>query len=199
MQILKITVFDWCKIFKCDWLLTVSPARTSDERERHFPLHPYSTYNFNTAMPLTIPACSASASELAVYLVVRADTFYKKTFFTCQCVATLCVVLVPLFVTSTASYGAARKACHDRAFMLKNVTNFDVDSPNYDPEWGMDDDAQWRLFPVHVFNSISTVMSLFGFWVWLFFSPHMADVARDLDRTCTKLKCIFQVTQTCYS
>jgi hypothetical protein len=36
----------------------------------------------------------------------------------------------------------------------------------------MDDDATRRLFPVHLFNSIATVMSLFGFWVWLFFSPY---------------------------
>jgi hypothetical protein len=70
--------------------------------------------------------------------------------------------------------------------MRTNVTKFDVDSPSYDPEWGMEDGAEYNLFPVHLFNSISTVVSLFGFMVWLFFSPHMADVARDLDRTCMK-------------
>jgi hypothetical protein len=52
------------------------------------------------------------------------------------------------------------------------------------------------------------VVSLFGFWVWFFFSPHMADVARnlslrqqnirDLDRTCTKPDCNSQSTQTHY-
>jgi hypothetical protein len=66
------------------------------------------------------------------------------------------------------------------------LRNFDVDSKYYDPEWDMDDAADWHLFPVHLFNSIATVMSLFGFWVWLFFSPHNSDVARALDRTCTK-------------
>ena len=141
-------------------------------------------------MPLTMPTCSASATELALYLIVREETFFKKTFFTCQCVATLCVVFLPMFVTNTPSYGAASKVCHDWALMRLNVTRFDVDHQHYDPEWNMDDNAPWYLFPAHLFNSVSTVVSLFGFWVWLFFSPHMANVARDLDRTRTKPNCI---------
>jgi hypothetical protein len=152
-------------------------------------------------MPLTVPTCSASASELAVYLIVRGEAFYKKTFFACQCVATLCVVLLPLFVTNTPSYGAARKVCHEWNFEWRNATHFDVEHQYYNPEWdmvSMEGDALLHLFPTHLFNSISTVVSLFGFGVWLFFSPHMADVARDLDRTCTKLNYIFQITQTCY-
>jgi hypothetical protein len=34
--------------------------------------------------------------------------------------------------------------------------------------------ADWRLFlfPGRLFNSISIAVSLFAFWVWLFFSPH---------------------------
>jgi hypothetical protein len=75
--------------------------------------------------------------------------------------------------------------CYGRAFAYRNVTRFDVDSQHHDPEWDMDDSVNWHLFPVHLFNSISTAMSLFGFWVWLFFSPHNSDVARQLDRTCT--------------
>ena len=148
--------------------------------------------NTNANTSVNTSTCSASASELAVFLIVRGETFYKKTFFTGQCVATLCVVLLPLFVTNTPSYGAARKVCHDWNFMHRNVTYFDVNSPEYNPEWGMDDNAPWDLFPVHLFNSISTVTSLFGFWVWLFFSPHMDDLARDLDRTCTTPDCISQ-------
>ena len=61
-------------------------------------------------MPLTMPTCSASASERAVYLIVRGETFYKKTFFTCQCVITLSVILLPLFMTNTPSYGAVKCA-----------------------------------------------------------------------------------------
>jgi hypothetical protein len=139
-----------------------------------------------------MPTCSASASELALYIAVRGKAFYKRTFFTCQCVTTLFVVLLPLFVTNTPSYGAAGKVCYDRNFMRLNVTNVNswdlsmrLNSWDYDPEWDMEDNASWGLLPMHLFNSISTVVSLFGFGVWLFFSPHMANVARDLDRTCT--------------
>jgi hypothetical protein len=135
-------------------------------------------------MPETMPTCNPSAFELACCVIVRSDTFYPKTFFTCQSVATLLVILVPLFVTNTASYGAASKVCYDRAFALRNETYFDVESLKYDPEWDMDDNSTWALFPAHLFNSIATVMSLFGFWVWLFFSPHNSEVARALDRTC---------------
>jgi hypothetical protein len=127
-----------------------------------------------------------SAFELACCLKMRSDTFYAKTFFACQSAVTLSVVLLPLFVTNTASYGAAGEVCHDRTFAWKNATRFDVDHPRHDPEWDMGGFAEERLFPVHLFNSIATVISLFGFWVWLFFSPHNSDVARDLDRTCTK-------------
>jgi hypothetical protein len=67
----------------------------------------------NANTPLNTSTCSASALGLAVFLIVRGETFYKKTFFTGQCVATLCVVLLPLFVTNTPSHGAARKVCHD--------------------------------------------------------------------------------------
>jgi hypothetical protein len=133
-----------------------------------------------------MPTCNPSAFELACCLVVRSEIFYAKTFFTCQSVATLLVILLPLFMTNTASHGAASKECYDRNFARLNVTMFDVDSQDYDPEFDMDDAANWRLFPAHLFNSMSTVMSLFGFWVWLFFSPHNSDVARALDRTCTK-------------
>jgi hypothetical protein len=133
-----------------------------------------------------MPTCNPSAFELACCLFVRSDTFYVKTFFTCQSVATLLFILLPLFVTNTTSHGAASKVCYDRNFAWRNVTYFDVESPKHDPEWDMDDSASLHLFPVHLFNSITTVMSLFGFWVWLFFSPHNSDVARALDRTCTQ-------------
>jgi hypothetical protein len=145
-------------------------------------------------MPVTMPTCSASAFELAAYLTVRSEAFYKKSFFVCPSVATLCVVLLPLFITKTVSYGAARKACHDWSFEWKSVQYLDADNMDYNPEWEMEDYASWDLLPSHLFNSISTVVSLFSFWVWLFFSPYMSDMARDLDRTCTMPDCISQST-----
>ena len=56
------------------------------------------------------------------------------------------------------------------------------------PEWKMGDDALRALLPVHLVNSVSTVTSPFGFWAWLFFSPYNSDVARALNRKCTKEK-----------
>ena len=94
-------------------------------------------------------------------------------------------------MTNTPSYGAARKVYHEWTFEWRNATHFDVEHQDYNPEWDMDDKAHWDLFPTHLFNSISTVASLFGFGVWLFFSLHMIDVARDLDRTCAKLNYVF--------
>jgi hypothetical protein len=163
-------------------------THTADHTRSHdIPFASFVKLAFN--MPVTMPTCNLSAFELACCLVVRSDTFYAKTLFTCQSVATLLVILLPLFVTNAASHGAASRGCYDRAFALRNVTRgFDVDSQHHDPEWDMDDDATFRLFPVHLFNSIATVMSLFGFWVWLFFSPHNSDIARALDRTCTPKK-----------
>jgi hypothetical protein len=153
----------------------------------------------NADMPLTMPDCSASAFELVCYFTVRGVTFYRKVgLFACLSVVNLCVVLLPLFMTQTISYGAARKVCHDYTFMWINETKFDVDSRSYDPEWDMDDFATWDLFPIHLFNSISTVVSLFGFGVWLFFSPHKFNEARDLDRTCTIPDVSSQIIQTHY-
>jgi len=119
-------------------------------------------------MPVTVPTCNLPAFEMACCLIVRSETFYPKTFLACQAVATVSVILLPLFVTNTASYGAAGKACYDRTFAWSNVTYFDVDSQWYDPEWDMDDNADRALLPIHIFNSISTVMSLFGFCGQLF-------------------------------
>ena len=56
-------------------------------------------------MPVTMPTCNLSAFELACCLVVRSEKFYAKTFFICQSVATLLVILLPLFVTNAASHG----------------------------------------------------------------------------------------------
>ena len=139
-----------------------------------------------------IPTCSPTAAELACYHHLRGPNFYAKTFFTSLVAITLCAVLLPLFVTGTSSYGAASGVCYDRFALLRISWYEDPDSPYYDPEWDVDADesAVYHLFPVHLFNSISTVVSLFGFWVWLFLGPHKSSVAQDLDRTCTTSNCL---------
>ena len=121
----------------------------------------------------------AAAAELACFLTTRSETFHLQTFFAGLAAITLCVFLLPLLVTGTRSFGAASEECLDRTFARLNVTRWDVDSQYYDPEWDMGDAADWQLFPLHAFNSTSMLVSLFGLWVWLLFSPHLT---ADLDR-----------------
>ena len=146
-------------------------------------------------MPLPIPsmpACcrmSPSAVELACYLAARKGAFRPKTSFACLATITSCVALLPLFVTGTASFGAATDECYARTLARTLAYRMDVDSPGHDPDWNEadnfadPDNALWHLFPVHLYNCSATAVSLFGVWVWLFFSPHTSDVAQDLDRT----------------
>ena len=123
----------------------------------------------------------AAAAELACLLTTRSEAFHPKAFITGIIAITLCVFLLPLFVTGTWSYGAASTECYDRAFARLNATYFDVEAQHYDPDWEMDDSASFHLFPVHLFNSTSMAVSLFGLCVWLFFSPHLS--VQDMDRT----------------
>ena len=122
----------------------------------------------------------AAAAELACFLTTRSEAFHPQSFFAGIAAITLCVFLLPLLVTGAWSFGAASEECFERNFARKNVTRWDVNSQYYDPEWDMDDVANWHLFPLHAFNSTSMVVSLFGLWVCLFFSPHLG--AQDLDR-----------------
>ena len=123
----------------------------------------------------------AAAAELACFLTTRSEAFHPKAFITGIIAITLCVFLLPLFVTGTWSCGAASSVCYDRTFERLNATYTDVESPLYDPDWDMDDSANRHLFPVHLFNSTSTAVSLFGLCVWLFFSPHLS--VQNMDRT----------------
>ena len=125
----------------------------------------------------------AAAAELACLLATRSEAFHPKAFITGIIAITLCVFLLPLFVTGTWSYRAASTLCYDWNFIRLNATHFDVESPLYDLDWEMDDAATWHLFPLHLFNSTSTAVSLFGLCLWLFFSPHLS--VQDMDRTRT--------------
>ena len=144
-----------------------------------------------SAMPTMPTWFNPTTAELACYVTLRGPHFYAKTFFTSLVAATLCVDLLPLFVTGTSSYGAASKVCHDRFSPLRIAWYGDPESPYHVPDWDVDteDSAAFHLFPQHFFNSISTAISLFGFWVWLFFGPHKSEQAKHLDRTCTTSAC----------
>jgi hypothetical protein len=136
----------------------------------------------------SMPTCiSPSATERWCFLAVRKETFCAKTVYACLAAITLCVALLPVFVTGAASFGAAHEECYAKTVVRLKVKFLDVDSSEYDPTWteedNFDDMATSHMFPVHSFNSISTVVSLFGFGMWLFFSPHNSEVEKDLDRT----------------
>jgi hypothetical protein len=139
------------------------------------------------SMPSFTTCSASSAAELWCFLAVRKETFRAKAFYASLAATTLFSALLPLVVTGTASFGAAQKGCYVKTVVRLEAHFLGVDSPDYDPGWtvegNFDDNAGWHLFPVHSFNTISTVVSLFGFGVWLFFSPHNSDVAQDLDRT----------------
>jgi hypothetical protein len=119
--------------------------------------------------------------ELACVANFRQETSRSKSFFVGFAAATLCVALLPLFATGGASFDVAREECYART-----VVRFLGGSSQYDPDYEedkFDDDATRHLFPMHLFNSVSTGVSLFGLCVWLFFSPHTSPVEQDLDRT----------------
>jgi hypothetical protein len=150
-------------------------------------------------MPTMPTWLNPTVAELACYVTLCGPTFYSKTFFTSLVAATLWVGLLPLFVTGTSSYGAASKVCNERFTLLRITWYGDPESDFYIPDWDVDADesavnAAYNLFPIHLFNVISTMVSLFGFWVWLFFSPHKkSDEGQNLDRTCTTSACTISV------
>jgi hypothetical protein len=125
------------------------------------------------------------ALELACHLAVRKRTFHARAFFAILAAITACSVVLPLFVTDTASHGAAKRVCHDRSLEKWNVMQLDVNHPWHRPDQDVDENANNHIFPQHIFHSVSTLVSLLGFGVWLFFSPHRSDVTKDLDRTRT--------------
>jgi hypothetical protein len=130
---------------------------------------------------------SLLAIELVCYHTLRSKTFHTKTFAVFLATISCCIIMLPLFVTGTTSYGAAETACYDRAFLRHTATNI------YQG-WSMDDNANWRLFPSHLFNCVATVVSLFAFGVWLFFSPHISDQGQNLDRKRTTPPCSITVS-----
>ena len=149
-------------------------------------------------MAMRMPTCSTPAAiELGWFLAVRKETFRVETLYACLAAITVCVALLPLTLTGTASFGAAREECYVKTVVRLKGLYLNIDSPKYDPNWREEDKATNHLFPTHSFNSMSTVVSLFGFGVWLFFSPHNSDAAQDLDRTCTYSQFLPSVQSCC--
>ena len=74
-------------------------------------------------------------------------------------------ISLPLVATGKPSFQEANDVCYDR-----NMAKF---GDLYEgEEWEFSDLANRVLFPLHLFNSLSTATSLCGFLTWLFCSPH---------------------------
>jgi hypothetical protein len=88
-----------------------------------------------------MPTCSTAlpALELVCHIIVRRRKFHARAFFAFLATITVCVVVLPLFVTDTVSYGAAQKVCFGRHFQKWNATFLDPDSSRYRPDWDMDE------------------------------------------------------------
>jgi hypothetical protein len=97
-------------------------------------------------------------------------------------VATIAALVVgfainlPLVATGKPSFQEAKGVCYDRN-MAKLIDFYEGE------EWEFSDHATRVLFPLHLFNSLAAVTSLFGFLMWLFFSTYRGNGAEDLDRT----------------
>jgi hypothetical protein len=99
----------------------------------------------------------------------------------------LCIACLPLFLTGTTSFGAAKDVCYERQ-LSKLVAMAQREGRPFDKETHFP--SHFHLFPLHMMNVLSTVVSLAGLWIWLFFSPHTTPAAVYLDRTCMHDKCV---------
>ena len=125
-------------------------------------------------------ACSISNVELAGFRKVRSEGFRWK-FFTWSLLATsMCVSLLPLFVTQTWSFGAAEEQCEEWAVELYEIYANTTDFGYGD----IDDNADRQLFPVHTNNVASLWVSVACLLGWYFISPHNSAMAEGLDYPC---------------
>jgi hypothetical protein len=110
------------------------------------------------------------------WLAKDIGTYHKRlaALLTLVVVGSICL---PLLVTAKSSFGKAKDVCYER--QLAKLSDF------YEgEEWEFDDYANRHLFPLHLFNSIATIVSLLSFLAWLFHSPHANEGSEEMDRQC---------------
>jgi len=124
--------------------------------------------------------CDPICVEKRLHALVRREDGHSMTLAAVLTLMVGCEVCMPLFVTGELSFGAAEEECYERIYAVL------AERHARDEDWDFDAKATRRLFPVHLYNSMSTVVSLLGFLSWLFFSPHASKGAPggtcDLDR-----------------
>jgi hypothetical protein len=114
---------------------------------------------------------------------MRSERAFPKALVAALVVVFVLEIGFPLFLTGETSFGRADDVCRERhiAKLMKREGEGEYTDIGSDLHYAY---AGGHLLPTHVFNSISTVVSLLGFTTWLFHSPHTSNVAVDLDRTC---------------
>jgi hypothetical protein len=97
-------------------------------------------------------------------------------------------ICLPLLATLSTSFGEAKEVCYERN-LAKITESFENNrSPQSEylggEGWHFDDINNRHLFPLHLFNSLSSAVSLVSFLTWLFCSPHTTPATKELDRAC---------------
>jgi hypothetical protein len=152
-------------------------------------------FTIQVAPPTEIGSLAADRLSLAVkrspvtFLGLAAERWHhrslRKSRFTVAKALllvglTVLDVLMPLVVTGTLSYGEAERVCYNRTYQRVSLMNHAMGNRN----WSLKDWADQSLFPIHMYNSIATCVSLVCFLVWFFCSPHMEEAkTAKLDRT----------------
>ena len=118
------------------------------------------------------------ASENCVVSKLRRLAFFSKSAL----LVFLFLVLILACVLPFASTGAwstdgVQRVCRDRFLRAWSWEDGKVSQPK-----DIDRSSQHTMFPTHTWNAVSSAVSLLGFFVWLFASPHRFAIAGALDR-----------------
>ena len=120
---------------------------------------------------------------------MRGERAFPKTLVAALVAVAVLEICLPLFITGKTSFEGADDACREQE-IAKYAKRYREGGFTEKEGEQYTANALGHLLPGHVFNSISTVVSLLGFTTWLFHSPHTSNVAVDLDKTCNSPPCL---------
>ena len=156
------------------------------------PPGPRQTTTTTTDSPTT-PSWPASAASAACPCglkrdgapgSVRSKNSHPKTQTTCLALVLTLVIVLPLIVTGTMSFGKAKGICYERCFVQLTKYVGDDTGDEKKSEFDHDNAGHHLLYLQHLMNSTATVASFCGYSIWLFASPHTLNAKEErLDRT----------------
>jgi hypothetical protein len=127
--------------------------------------------------------------EQFLHAKVRSPTAHPKTLAVVLILVVMTVVFFgPLFYAGATSYEEASDICDARVLNFMTLRNDGDESAARDEI----NSANFINYPdlAHKLNGLSTLVSLAGFLMWLFASPHKrTEKGADLDRTCMAPSC----------